>query len=760
MFFMPEDVFKTSVGRFWGIPDTRGYMRARFAAADALLRANTIVAVEKALGHFTDMLRLCRSDNLGVRDIIPSLMLRLGREQECYNFLKWWATIDNKDHHDWDDVTLPHLDIRRANAFEPVDIFCSGNSSLSHLVILTLLKLRMRLDLDAFEASEFESGLGEPPTRLDRPIGGIVRAKMRTLGMLDISTTVDALEGQYRRLCRVVNDANPYFWEALVDEAEETPTPPPHYTCGSIEEANLTLYQCKDAWQETEDAILMIDSETTQFIRMYEGQAAVAGAGDAQSKDPEKRAKNAEIRRATGDVFPSRFEPPLPTSSPAELFPSTRMSRSQIVRFICRNDRRKVLVYADGACANNGQPEPRAGWAVVCGPSDRGEESNSCVVSGRLENKGPFGDDSVATSNRAELRAAIAVLRLCDWRDQGFDSVVIATDSSYVVDGATSWVRGWMRNGWKTRTGSDVKNRDLWNLLLAEVERWEEHGLCVELWKIPRELNGDADRAAKQAAYEGAAEVEFGDIVIGPPQTEAAKTESGPSQTKTAKTKPSPSQTKTAKTKPGLPQNKAARTDPVTRILALCLEHGPLFDSVFGGLVSQITSKAKLERATTQEAALSMLSQEPPPSVILVADAALTRQKKVWERVIDRLREGATVVLAGCFSSMVNMGEFNRFFARLGLPWERGSYHRTTVSLRSGVVGDDLVSRLPSAYSVKAVFVENVARSAAWYSSSETSNEAAVVFAEVGLGKLGYIGDVNGEKTSEVVVLAMCGLLD
>lgn len=55
-------------------------MRARFAAADALLRIDTAAAVEQALGHFTDMLRLNRSDNMGVRDVIPSLLLWLGCE--------------------------------------------------------------------------------------------------------------------------------------------------------------------------------------------------------------------------------------------------------------------------------------------------------------------------------------------------------------------------------------------------------------------------------------------------------------------------------------------------------------------------------------------------------------------------------------------------------------------------------------------------------------------------------------------------------
>jgi hypothetical protein len=185
-----------------------------------------------------------------------------------------------------------------------------------------------------------------------------------------------------------------------------------------------------------------------------------------------------------------------------------------------------------------------------------------------------------------------------------------------------------------------------------------------------------------------------------------------------------------------------------------------MFNGIYGSLISQIISKPTMERATKPEVAFSKLNEEPAPSVILVTDGAVTRQQKLCERLIDLLRGGSTVILMGCFSSSVTIGQFNRFFTRLGLPWQRGSYHREMVKLRGQVVGDRWASRLPSAYSQKALFVANVERSAMWYAEKENSNEAAVVFANVGEGKLGYVGDVNGEEESEAVVLAMCGLLD
>src|SRR5215471_18139118 len=70
--FTPADVFTTSVGHFWGILDTRDYMRARFALVEALQKIKTHDSVQAQLDHLLDMLRLCRGDNMGVRDLVPA----------------------------------------------------------------------------------------------------------------------------------------------------------------------------------------------------------------------------------------------------------------------------------------------------------------------------------------------------------------------------------------------------------------------------------------------------------------------------------------------------------------------------------------------------------------------------------------------------------------------------------------------------------------------------------------------------------------
>lgn len=186
--FLPTPVFEKCVGKFWDVLDTRDYMRARFAVVQALLKVDTARAVEQALEHLNDMLRLCRSDNLGVRDIVPDLLLRLGREQECYDFIKWWATWGGGSH-DLSDVTLPYLDIQGADVFESIDAV-GKHLSLSHLVSLTLLKLRLYLDLEAFEDDECLGRLSTP----DRPVGKLVRKKVRRLDFSEIPGEVRKLK--------------------------------------------------------------------------------------------------------------------------------------------------------------------------------------------------------------------------------------------------------------------------------------------------------------------------------------------------------------------------------------------------------------------------------------------------------------------------------------------------------------------------------------------------------------------------------------
>lgn len=98
-----------------------------------------------------------------------------------------------------------------------------------------------------------------------------------------------------------------------------------------------------------------------------------------------------------------------------------------------------IEAFTDGACAGNPGP---GGWGVL-------------IIDG--ENRTEiFGGESATTNNRMELTAAIEALK------STAGPIRLYTDSQYVKNGITEWIKGWKRNGWKTADRKPVKNQDLW----------------------------------------------------------------------------------------------------------------------------------------------------------------------------------------------------------------------------------------------------------------------------------------------------------
>jgi len=74
-----RETFEEDVGHFWGLLETRPYMRARAGLADCLWAAGRR---EEAVEHYWDMLRLNPNDNQGIRDILMPCLIELGRDED------------------------------------------------------------------------------------------------------------------------------------------------------------------------------------------------------------------------------------------------------------------------------------------------------------------------------------------------------------------------------------------------------------------------------------------------------------------------------------------------------------------------------------------------------------------------------------------------------------------------------------------------------------------------------------------------------
>ncbi len=68
-------IFAEDAGHFWGILETRPYMRARAGLAQCLWELGRY---EEAIGHYRDMLRLNPGDNQGIRYLLAACLLEMG----------------------------------------------------------------------------------------------------------------------------------------------------------------------------------------------------------------------------------------------------------------------------------------------------------------------------------------------------------------------------------------------------------------------------------------------------------------------------------------------------------------------------------------------------------------------------------------------------------------------------------------------------------------------------------------------------------
>ena len=139
----------------------------------------------------------------------------------------------------------------------------------------------------------------------------------------------------------------------------------------------------------------------------------------------------------------------------------------------------KTQIYTDGACTGNPGP---GGWAAVVISQNKKVEL--------------FGGEQLTTNNRMELTAAIKALEYCISKKE--KDINICTDSIYVKEGITKWIKNWEKNNWKTSDKKEVKNIDLWK----QLQTLEQANPVSWQWvkgHSGNPMNELADKLAKEA---------------------------------------------------------------------------------------------------------------------------------------------------------------------------------------------------------------------------------------------------------------------
>lgn len=119
-----------------------------------------------------------------------------------------------------------------------------------------------------------------------------------------------------------------------------------------------------------------------------------------------------------------------------------------------------IELYTDGGTRGNGNVNAVGGYGVYL----------KYIVNGELIHELELkGGEMGTTNNKMELQGAIQGLKAIHNKDLETHMYI---DSQYVKNGIETWINNWKRNGWKTANKKDVKNKELWQELDLEYNKF------------------------------------------------------------------------------------------------------------------------------------------------------------------------------------------------------------------------------------------------------------------------------------------------
>jgi ribonuclease HI len=164
------------------------------------------------------------------------------------------------------------------------------------------------------------------------------------------------------------------------------------------------------------------------------------------------------------------------------------------------------IIYCDGSSLGN---PGLAGFGVVALDTER---KKIWEFGGHLK---------IATNNQAELHGLIYALNIIIKsfeRNSSAKKFELRLDSQYVIKGSTEWIKGWQKNGWKNSQKKEVENRELWENILALLNKIYFHKIDLKWTHVyghTGELyNERVDEIAKAYASKKSIELKSGSSVL------------------------------------------------------------------------------------------------------------------------------------------------------------------------------------------------------------------------------------------------------
>ncbi|TVY43687.1 Uncharacterized protein LOCC1_G004653 [Lachnellula occidentalis] len=208
--------------------------------------------------------------------------------------------------------------------------------------------------------------------------------------------------------------------------------------------------------------------------------------------------------------------------------------------------------------------------------------------------------------------------------------------------------------------------------------------------------------------------------------------------------------------------------DSLPSVLLVSLDKQSFFDNMYEETLALLRSKANIIEVTHIASAMSHLSSpQASYTAIIVTDAGILARDKVTlqQKLAEYATCGGTVIIGFHVSSFARPKDAARFFKdQWAFDWKFGNYHREMFRLNpralqySRYISQGGTTFLPRQYSMKAVLLSGPKPEDCVYVGEMGSAESPAVLAKKGKGFLGWIGDVNTEVGTSLLLLYMCGL--